>query len=175
MPANTISLIGMPGAGKSSIGVILAKRCGLRFVDTDLDIQIRAGATLQEILERDGYRRLRLLEQEVLMAIDLEQAVIATGGSVVYSIDAMRRLKAAGPVAYLQADLATLQRRVANAPPRGIACDPGQDYAAVFAERTPLYQRYADLTVDASQGDAETVAGRLQAMLEARHQSGTPL
>lgn len=70
MPSKTISLIGMPGAGKSSIGVILAKRCGLRFVDTDLDLQVRAGATLQEILERDGFRRLRQLEHEVLLAID---------------------------------------------------------------------------------------------------------
>lgn len=167
MPSKTISLIGMPGAGKSSIGVILAKRCGLRFVDTDLDLQVRAGATLQEILERDGFRRLRQLEHEVLLAIDLEGAVIATGGSVVYSADAMRRLKAAGPVAYLRADLATLQKRVAAAPPRGIACDPELGYAAVFAERTPLYQRYADITVDADRGDAETVASRLQELLQA--------
>ncbi|MCB1731211.1 MAG: shikimate kinase, partial [Halieaceae bacterium] len=105
MASTTISLIGMPGAGKSSIGVILAKRCGLRFVDTDLDLQVRAGATLQEILERDGFQRLRQLEHEVLLAIDLAGAVIATGGSVVYSADAMRRLRAAGPVAYLRADL----------------------------------------------------------------------
>jgi shikimate kinase len=156
----------MPGAGKSSIGVILAKRCGLRFVDTDLDLQVRAGATLQEVLERDGYQRLRQLEQEVLLTIDLEGAVIATGGSAVYSADAMRRLKAAGPVVYLQAGLATLQKRVANAPPRGIACDPGLGYATVFAERTPLYQRYADLTVTADRGDAETVASRLQELLQ---------
>ena len=167
MPSKTISLIGMPGAGKSSIGVILAKHCGLRFVDTDLDLQVRAGATLQEILERDGFQRLRQLEHEVLLTIDLAGAVIATGGSVVYSADAMRRLRAAGPVAYLRADLATLQKRVAAAPPRGIACDPELGYAAVFAERTPLYQRYADLTVDADRGDAETVASRLQELLQA--------
>ena len=169
MPSNTISLIGMPGAGKSTIGVILAKRCGLRFVDSVLDIRVRAGAGLQQILERDGYQRLRRLEREVLLDIDLERAVIATGGSAVYSEAGMQRLKAAGPVAYLQVPLATLLERVNNAPPRGIACDPGQGYPAVFAERIPLYERYADLTVDAGAGSAESVAGHLQELLHKHH------
>jgi shikimate kinase len=156
--ATTISLIGMPGAGKSTVGVVLAKLSGLRFVDTDLDIQVRAHATLQQILERDGHQRLRALEQEVLLGIDLSGAVIATGGSAVYSEAAMRRLKAAGPAVYLEVDLATLQRRVAAAPPRGIACDAGQGFVDIHAERTPLYRHYADLIVDATGGTAETVA-----------------
>lgn len=156
--ADTISLIGMPGAGKSTVGVVLAKLSGLRFVDTDLDIQVRAGATLQQLLERDGYLRLRELEQEVLLSIDLGGAIIATGGSAVYSNDAMHRLKAAGPVVYLEANLAMLQQRVAAAPLRGIACDASQGYADIFAERTPLYRRYADLVVDAGSGTAEAVA-----------------
>jgi shikimate kinase len=156
--ATTISLIGMPGAGKSTVGVVLAKLSGLRFIDTDLDIQVRAGATLQQILEHDGYQRLRALEQEVLLALDLRGAIIATGGSAVYSDVAMRRLKAAGPVVYLEVDLATLQQRVVAAPPRGIACDAGQGFADIHAERTPLYRRYADLIVDATGGTAETVA-----------------
>ena len=113
----------MPGAGKSTVGVVLAKLAGLRFVDTDLDIQVRAGASLQQILERDGYQRLRALEEDVLLALDLQGAVVATGGSAVYSEAAMGRLKQAGPVVYLEVDLATLQRRVAAAPLRGIACD----------------------------------------------------
>jgi shikimate kinase len=151
----------MPGAGKSTIGVLLAKLSGLRFVDTDLDIQVRARATLQQILEREGYQRLRALEQEVLLAIDLEGAIIATGGSVVYSGAAMLRLKAAGPVVYLEADLDTLQRRVAAAPLRGIACAGDQDFADIFAERTPLYRHYADFTVDAGDGFPETVAATI--------------
>lgn len=155
---NTISLIGMPGAGKSTIGVLLAKLSGLRFVDTDLDIQVRAQATLQQLLERDGYLQLRALEQEVLLNIGLDGAVIATGGSVVYSEAAMQRLKAAGPVVYLEAGLATLQQRVTVAPLRGIACDANQGFADIFAERTPLYRRYADLTVDATGDTAETLA-----------------
>lgn len=165
----TISLIGMPGAGKSTIGVVLAKLCGLRFVDTDLDIQVHAGATLQQILEKHGYQHLRAIEQEVLLAIELDQAVIATGGSVVYSEAAMQRLKAAGPVIYLQAELATLEQRVAAAPLRGIACDTNQDFPAIYAERTPLYRRYADISIDAGAGTPETVAAQIVHQLRARH------
>jgi len=159
--ANTISLIGMPGAGKSTTGVLLAKLCGLRFVDTDLDIQVHAGATLQQILERDGHLQLRAIEQEVLLHVDLAGAVIATGGSVPYSDAAMQRLKTAGPVIYLEADLATLERRVAAAPLRGIACDSDQSFADIFAERTPLYRHYADLCVDAAGNSPETVAATI--------------
>ena len=148
----------MPGAGKSTVGVVLAKLARLRFVDTDLDIQVRAGATLQQILERDGYQRLRALEQDVLLALDLRGAVIATGGSAVYSAAAMHRLKQAGPVVYLEVDLAILQQRVAAAPLRGIACDAGLSFADIHAERSPLYRRYADLTVDTGSGSADTVA-----------------
>lgn len=155
---DTISLIGMPGAGKSTIGVLLAKLSGRRFVDTDLDIQVRAGATLQQILERDGHLQLRALEQQVLLDVDLAGAVIATGGSVPYSDAAMQRLRAAGPVVYLEADLATLEQRVAAAPPRGIASDSNQDFAGIFAERTPLYSHYADLRVDATGSGPEAVA-----------------
>jgi len=158
MPATTISLIGMPGAGKSTIGVVLAKLSGLRFVDTDLDIQVQAGATLQQILDSNGYQYLRSLEKEVLLGIELDGAIIATGGSVVYSEVVMRQLTTAGPVVYLEADLATVQQRVAAAPLRGIACAAGQAFADIFAERTPLYKRYADLIVDASAGTPETVA-----------------
>lgn len=159
--ATTISLIGMPGAGKSTTGVLLAKLCGLRFVDTDLDIQVRARATLQEILESDGYLHLRALEQEVLLDLELGGAIIATGGSVVYSEPIMQKLKAAGPVVYLKADLLTLERRVAAAPPRGIASDADQGYAAIYAERTPLYRQYADLSIDVASTAPEAAAAAI--------------
>ena len=158
----TISLIGMPGAGKSTVGVVLAKLCGLAFVDTDLAIQSHAGATLQEILEREGYLHLREIEEGILLGVELVNAVVATGGSVVYSDAAMQRLAAAGPVVYLSADLDTLERRVAAAPLRGIASDAASTFADVFAERTPLYQRYADVTVDATVGTADTVAALIR-------------
>jgi len=158
MTIDTISLIGMPGAGKSTIGVVLAKLGGLRFVDTDLDIQRRARATLQQILERDGYQQLRALEEQVLLEVDLRGAVIATGGSVAYSEAAMARLGAAGPIVYLDVDLATLEKRVAAAPARGIASDSSLGFAEIFAERTTLYRRYAGVTVDAAAGTPESVA-----------------
>jgi shikimate kinase len=160
MTATTISLIGMPGAGKSTIGVLLAKYLGMRFTDTDLDIQVRAGATLQHLLEREGYQRLRALEQEVLLDIALSGAVIATGGSAVYSEAAMHRLRTAGPVVYLEVDFDTLQGRVAAAPLRGIACPAGQDFAAICAERAPLYRRYCDVTVNGA-GTPERVAAAI--------------
>lgn len=157
----TISLIGMPGAGKSTVGVILAKLCGLRFVDSDIDIQLREGATLQEILEVHGHRYLRAVEEEVLLALPLERAVIATGGSVVYSPRIMARLRAAGPVVYLRVELPTLERRVAAAPLRGIASAAGLSFADIHAERCPLYERYADLTVDATAASADAIAAQI--------------
>jgi shikimate kinase len=163
----TISLIGMPGAGKSTVGVLLAKLTGLQFRDTDLDIQVSAGATLQEILERDGHDHLRQLEQQLLMTIDLDQAIISTGGSVVYSEQAMQRLSDAGPVVYLSADLATLEQRVAAAPLRGIASDPQLSFTEVFEERTPLYQHHADYTVNACGHSADEVAASILHILHA--------
>lgn len=162
---STISLTGMPGAGKSTIGVLLAKLTGLAFNDTDLAIQVQAGATLQEIVDSRGHLALREIEEEILLAVPLEGAVVATGGSVVYSEAIMRRLQAAGPVVYLKVGLATLEQRVAAAPPRGIACDAGDSFAAVYRERTPLYERYADIIVDAESGTPQQVADRILAQL----------
>lgn len=155
---NTVSLIGMPGAGKSTVGVILAKLAGLRFVDTDLDIQVREDATLHQILEAHGYLRLRQIEEEVLLDLPLDHALISTGGSVVYSENAMARLKAAGPVVYIDVDLPTLEQRVLATPHRGIASDSAQGFAEVFAERTPLYLRYADIRIAAGDNTADQLA-----------------
>ncbi|PLW83708.1 shikimate kinase [Kineobactrum sediminis] len=155
---NTISLIGMPGAGKSTVGVLLAKLAGLAFNDTDLAIQVAAGATLQEIIDSRGHLALRAIEQDILLSVPLENSVIATGGSVVYSDAVMQRLRGAGPVIYLKVDLDTLSRRVAAAPPRGIASGAGMGYADVFHERTPLYERFADIIVESSHRDPQQVA-----------------
>lgn len=155
---DTISLIGMPGAGKSTVGVLLAKIGGLRFRDTDLDIQVHSGATLQEILEHQGHARLREIEEQVLLDIPLGQSVISTGGSVVYSASAMARLSAAGPIVYLETNLQTLQKRIAAAPLRGIASSPDQNFAEVFSERTPMYQHYAQYTVNSGSGSADEIA-----------------
>lgn len=163
---DTISLIGMPGAGKSTVGVLLAKIGGLHFRDTDLDIQVQAGATLQKILEEHGHARLREIEEQVLMDIPLRQSVISTGGSVVYSRTAMQRLSAAGPVVYLEANLQTLEQRIALAPLRGIASSPEQNFAAVFNERTPLYRQYAQYTVSSCSGSADEIAAKILDILQ---------
>jgi shikimate kinase len=164
----TISLIGMPGAGKSTVGVLLAKLAGLHFRDTDLDIQIRAGDTLQEILEREGHQKLRQMEQQVLLDIPLAQSVISTGGSVVYSVAVMRRLCQAGPVVYLEAGLESLEQRIASAPLRGMASGPGLSFPDIFAERTPLYRHYADHTVSSTNCSADEVAANILALLVQR-------
>lgn len=155
---HTISLIGMPGAGKSTVGLLLAKMRGLAFRDTDLDIQVEAGATLQEILEEEGYLKLRAHEEQVLMSIPLKQVVISTGGSVVYSEPAMQRLRDAGPVIYLEVDIDELKKRVAQTPNRGIASNSEHSFADIYDERTPLYQRYADHTIVYNGDSADKIA-----------------
>lgn len=154
----SISLIGMPGAGKSTVGVILAKLLGLEFSDTDLAIQAREERTLQEIIDAEGHLALREIEESVLLEVDLGNRVVATGGSVVYSEAIMRRLREAGPVVYLRADVETLKRRVAANPLRGIASDGAQTFEDIYRERTPLYEKHASHVVDAVGGSADAVA-----------------
>lgn len=144
---STVSLIGMPGAGKSTVGVLLAKLAGLGFVDTDLEIQQRQQASLQAILEAQGYQALREIEAAVLAEIALSGRVIATGGSAVYAPASMRRLAGAGPIVYLQTDLETVEARIQSQPLRGIASPLEQPLSEVFSERTVLYERYADVIV----------------------------
>lgn len=148
----------MPGVGKSTVGVILAKLIGLEFTDTDLSIQAREKRTLQQIVDADGHVYLRQIEEEVLLEVPLGGKVVATGGSVVYSPRIMERLATAGPVVYLRANVATLEERVSANPLRGIAKSPGQTFEDIFNERTPLYGRCASHTVDAVSGNADAVA-----------------
>ena len=162
----TISLIGMPGAGKSTVGVLLAKQIGYNFLDSDLVIQVRNDATLQQILDRDGHDRLRQLEEDVLLDIALDHTLLATGGSAVYSAASMARLASAGPVVFLDVPLQVLAQRVDNEADRGIAKSPDQSFSDVFEERQPLYQRYADIRVDADNGSAESVAREIARLLD---------
>lgn len=154
----TITMIGMPGAGKSTVGVLLAKRVGLNFVDSDLLIQVREDQTLQQILDSRGHLALRAIEEAILLDMPLAGYLVATGGSAVYSEASMSRFRDSGPVVYLAAALESLTARVQAHPDRGIAAPPGQDFAAVYAERVPLYERHATLTVAADSAPAEAVA-----------------
>ena len=148
-PSNIV-LIGMPGSGKSTIGVILAKRASMDFVDTDILIQCSAGRPLQEIVDQDGYMALRKVEEEVLLALGCRNHVIATGGSAVYSPAAMDHLKTDGLVVFLVVDLATLQARIHDYGTRGLAKRPDQTLEELFMERSSLYTQYADVTMNCS-------------------------
>ena len=150
-----IILIGMPGAGKSTLGVGLAKAVGYDFIDTDLLIQRQAGMTLGDYLHNHGYLALRRLEAEVIQGLDSTSTVIATGGSAVCSDEAMYHLKASGYVVYLQCTLDVLDGRIASMSDRGIAAPSGQTLADVQAERIPRYEHFADLTVEVSRHDME--------------------
>ncbi len=138
----------MPGSGKSTVGVLLAKRTGRSFVDTDVLIQAATGRSLQEIVDRDGYLELRRIEEEMLLGLDLRGHVIATGGSAVYSETAMRHLGAGGTVVLLRTGLATLRERVTDYESRGLAKRPDQTLEDLFAERSILYEKFADTAVD---------------------------
>ena len=162
---DNIILIGMPGAGKSTIGVLLAKAIGYDFIDTDLLIQRQAGMPLGDYLHNRGYQALRQLEAEVIQGLNAISSVIATGGSAVYSDEAMYHLKASGYVIYLQCALDVLDGRIASMSNRGIAAPTGQTLADVLAERTPRYEHFADVTVEVSNQDAEQALARIRKQL----------
>lgn len=144
-----VTLIGMPGSGKSTIGVLLAKRLGLDFVDTDLLIQSREGAPLQDVLDRRGVEAFLELEAEVLCSLSFpDGAVVAPGGSCVAHKRAMEHLKQLGPVVYIKLPYEAIGPRISNLDTRGIAFRPGQTLRDLYDQRTPLYEIYADITVE---------------------------
>lgn len=163
MEKNNIVLIGMPGVGKSTIGVILAKELGYQFVDSDLLIQKRERKLLRQIIARDGVDGFIAIENEVNASICAENSVIATGGSVVYGKEAMEHLKKIGTVVYLKLNYKSLEKRLGNLKGRGVVLRPGQDLRALYEERTVLYEKYADVVVDEENKDIETT---LQTILE---------
>ena len=145
--SRNLIFIGMPGSGKSTVGVLAAKRLGMGFVDTDLLIQEEAGRTLQEIVDQDGYQVLRHIAEQVLLKLSVENQVISTGGSAVYSDAAMRHLKANSTVVFLDIPLDVVIQRIGDYSLRGISRRPDQSLSELFDERFALYSRYADITV----------------------------
>ncbi|MDD2540004.1 MAG: shikimate kinase [Desulfuromonadaceae bacterium] len=144
---SNIILIGMPGAGKSTVGVILAKQTLRGFVDTDVLIQTSQKRTLQDIVDSEGYAALREIEEGVLQGLSVTNCVIATGGSAVYSDSAMAHLKENGIVIFLDVDLPTLESRIHDFRTRGITKRPDQDLVDLFHERSTLYSKFADITI----------------------------
>ena len=160
IPSNVV-LIGMPGSGKSTVGVVLSKQTARDFADTDLIIQTVHGRSLQDIVDRDGYMVLRKIEEEVLLGLSLRHHVIATSGSAVYSDRAMRHLKSDGIAVFLYADLPTLESRVHDYGSRGLAGSPDQTLAELYEERLPLYTKFADVVVKCENMSHEAVSARI--------------
>lgn len=148
---SNIVLIGMPGAGKSTVGVILAKQTAREFIDTDLLIQAAEERSLQTIADQDGYLALRAIEERILLSLNVTHHVVATGGSAAYSSAAMDHLRRRGIVVFLHLPLGELRERVRDFATRGIARAPEQSFADLYEERFPLYAKYADVTI-AGQG-----------------------
>ncbi len=148
MLTTNIVLIGMPGAGKSTVGVVLAKRLGYGFTDSDLVIQDRYGKLLHELIEEHGVRGFWKIENEVNASLELQRNVIATGGSVIYGREAMEHLRRIGVVVYLKLPYDEVAERLGDLNARGVTLLPGQELRDLYAERTPLYEKYAHVTVD---------------------------
>ena len=146
---NNVTLIGMPGSGKSTIGVILAKALGYQFLDTDLVIQ------KQEIIAQEGPERFKEIENRVNASVDVTETVIAPGGSVIYCEEAMKHLRSIGKVVYLKISLESLSKRLGNLRGRGVLLKEGQTLKDLYEERVPLYEKYADIVVDEEGKDLE--------------------
>lgn len=161
---NNIILIGMAGCGKSTLGVLLAKSLGMNFLDTDLVIQQREGKRLQEIINNDGLEYFRRAEDSALLSVNVDDTVIATGGSAVYYDDAMVHLKSGGKCIWLSLPFDEIEHRIRNIKTRGIAIAPGKTLFDVFEERQPLYKKYADIIVDCNSSAEDNVAAIIKAL-----------
>ncbi|MBQ8475143.1 MAG: shikimate kinase [Clostridia bacterium] len=158
---NNIILIGMPGCGKSTVGVLLAKTLLKSFCDTDLLIQEREGTELYKIIAQVGADRFSQIENEVVSGLKCKNTVVATGGSVVFGKEAMEILKSQGTVVYLKLPYPTIKRRLYNIKTRGVVMAPGQTLKNIYDQRTPLYEKYADVTVDCSNSTLEKTVERV--------------
>ncbi|MEF2735276.1 MAG: shikimate kinase [Blautia sp.] len=166
MNKQNVVLIGMPGVGKSTVGVILAKVLGYEFVDSDLLIQKAEKRLLREIIAQEGQAGFLKIENRVNASIDMEKTVIATGGSVVYCTEAMEHLKKIGTVVYLKLDYEILKKRLGNLRCRGVVLRKGQTLKDLYDERTPLYEKYADIVVDEKNLNIEETLQKILERLE---------
>lgn len=166
MRKDNIVLIGMPGVGKSTIGVVLAKLLGYQFVDADLVIQEKEGKLLHEIIEEVGAEGFIEVENRINSQIQAEHAIIATGGSVVYGTEAMAHLKEIGTVLYLKLPYEELNQRLRDIRGRGVVLKDGQTLLDLYEERVPLYEKYADITVDEYQLNVEQTIDKIMELKE---------
>ncbi len=162
---DNIILIGMPAVGKSTVGVVIAKRLGYRFVDTDILIQEETGKLLREIIEERGPEGFLKIEDEINSNVDVKKTVVSPGGSVVYCENAMKHYKEIGKILYLKVSFETISRRLKNAKGRGVVLREGQTFEDLYNERIQLFEKYADITV-CEDGDSleETIEKVLDAI-----------
>ena len=166
MKKDNIILVGMPTSGKSTVGVILAKILGYNFVDADIVIQKKDGRRLSEIIEQEGVDGFIEIENKINAGIETEKTVIATGGSVVYGTEAMEHYKNIGKVVYLKVGMDVLTRRLRDVKQRGVVMRPGQSLISLYNERSVLYEKYADITIDEKNNTMEEVVTDLVAALK---------
>lgn len=164
MKKKNIILIGMPGVGKSTIGVVLAKMLGYQFVDADLVIQEKEGKLLREIIDEVGAEGFIEVENRINSQIEAEHAIIATGGSAVYGVEAMAHLKEIGTVLYLELPYDELERRLSDIKGRGVVLKDGQNLRDLYEERVPLYEKYADITVNENQLNVEQTIEKIMGL-----------
>ena len=145
---NNVVLIGMPGCGKSTVGVVLAKNMGLRFMDSDICIQEQENSLLHEIIAREGMEGFLAIENRVNASLDVENYVIATGGSAIYGTEAMEHLSVIGTIVYLKLSYEEIRERLGDLVKRGVTFREGQTLLDLYEERTPLYEKYADIILD---------------------------
>lgn len=167
---NNIILIGMPGCGKSTIGVVLAKSLGYRFIDSDLLIQEREQRLLHEIITQDGLEAFNQIENQVNASIETSSSVIATGGSVIYGQEAMKHLKKIGTVIYLRLPENLLSERLGDLNQRGVSIKAGQTLHSLYEERIPLYEKYADITIDCAKKEIRDCVYEITSMIQNRNQ-----
>lgn len=167
MENKNIILIGMPGAGKSTLGVLLARAMNYRFMDTDLLIQEREGKLLCEIIAEEGMQRFLEIEGEVNAGIEAERTVIAPGGSAIYSEKAMEHFSRIGIIVYLHVPVTELQKRLGDLKRRGVVLKEGQTLEMLYEERRVYYERYARITVDVTKNDIGEVLGEMVEKLKA--------
>ena len=157
-----IILIGMPGCGKSTVGVVLAKAMGMDFIDSDLVIQRVEGKRLSQIIDESGDEGFRAIENRVNAGLEAENSVIATGGSVIYGEEAMRHFKQIGTVVYLKLSYEAIEDRLGDLHERGVTIRPGWTLRDLYDERVPLYEQWANITVDCEALRLREVVAALQ-------------
>lgn len=145
---DNIVLIGMPGAGKSTVSVVLAKKLGKNFLDSDLVIQEKTGKLLHEIISESGIDEFNRIEDSINASLNVSNTIIATGGSVIYGHNAMEHLKSIGKIFYLKLSFAEIEERLGDLKKRGVVLRDGQDLKSLYVERVPLYEKYADVTIE---------------------------